>query len=457
MDENQYKFNIFEYFRGLKLQLILFAPSMLRQVMNRYGSESFLLFKITDADSLHTFNQRGIVVSNCMKANNKNETVYGIERTPYLFGLLQTSHKFNLDDGLLLNYITDKLSDFFVCCDYIIVNNRMLFIYSERQNRKNYGNSSTIAIDCGYGDSFICLPLLKQYSKDHSPICFFHLRKPSYEMYTHYFPDCRHILVNWKLKTPILAKFFIYNLKKLYPGSDIIDLIFPNVTIEKNIHVFYKVAEILRISNIKKCRIPFRQSVPAIDRCCDQWIVGMENKRMIGFQFYSQTDSSITRKFNINTKNWPIESVKRFVSLCNKNQITVVILAPYPHEKIENVIDLSSLKLPDIHYIMGKLKLFVGIDSVCGHIAGLTGIPNITLWGGNYPHRIYTSHCPFDISYRVILQNYSIASKSFTIRNIKPELVLKRVIDILNGKIYIKQDIINYSDIQNNYNVEWVE
>lgn len=93
----------------------------------------------------------------------------------------------------------------------------------------------------------------------------------------------------------------------------------------------------------------------------------------------------------------------------------------------------SRLKIPEIIGVMNDIDLFVGIDSCCGHIAAMMGIPNVTIWGMNSPLKQYYKADSYnEISFRCLRNNFSICQTENDISKIKTETVFSITLSIIN-------------------------
>lgn len=168
--------------------------------------------------------------------------------------------------------------------------------------------------------------------------------------------------------------------------------------------------------------------------------------KKIGLQFFTKD----------NKRNWDENNVRNFIKLCQERDYKVFILTPSPLT-FGNTVDVSYLQLTELFSVINQLDIVVSIDSVCGHIAGKLKIPNITIWGRNYP----TLTNPLKgndgfVSFRPLSMNYSIVPLSTKTVDVSANLVFNRVEKITNKEIKLKNDRITSLDSLTNHNIEWV-
>ncbi|MGA5691448.1 glycosyltransferase family 9 protein [Cytobacillus pseudoceanisediminis] len=168
---------------------------------------------------------------------------------------------------------------------------------------------------------------------------------------------------------------------------------------------------------------------------------------MIGFQYSTQDPQ----------RSWSKEHAERFVSMCCEAGIAVFNLAPVS-EPLKGAIDVSSLSITELFPFISKLDIVVGIDSVCGHIAGVVGTPSITIWGKNFPHITDPSNEQGGklFSFRVLSNNYSFISEDANAENIPPSIVFNRMLEIQSKRLKLKEDRITGKDTLNELGIEWV-
>ncbi|SDN48473.1 Glycosyltransferase family 9 (heptosyltransferase) [Fictibacillus solisalsi] len=166
------------------------------------------------------------------------------------------------------------------------------------------------------------------------------------------------------------------------------------------------------------------------------------SKSVIGIQFHTK-DSQ---------RCWNPENISDFVVKCEQNSLTLVNLTPQK-DLPQSVMDLSSLPLPQLFSLIKQLDIVVGIDSVCGHIAGVVGTPSLTIWGGGTP--LSSGVNPY-VSYRPVSGNYSVYTESGYAKEIPSTLIFKRMMQILKKEIPLGLERITIQQTQKKVGVEQV-
>lgn len=169
-------------------------------------------------------------------------------------------------------------------------------------------------------------------------------------------------------------------------------------------------------------------------------------KKIIGFQFCTEDQE----------KSWPIEHAIEFLNQCKKHNLCVLSLAPQHCGELDGIIDVGFLKVSELFPLIAELDMVVGIDSCCCHIAGVLGVPNLTIWGDSYPHQYRPLRDTRYLSYRSLRMNYSIASKDADPASISSKLVFRRSYEILDGNITLQKTRLTIEDTLNSVGVEWV-
>ncbi|WP_157670265.1 glycosyltransferase family 9 protein [Bacillus cereus] len=169
-------------------------------------------------------------------------------------------------------------------------------------------------------------------------------------------------------------------------------------------------------------------------------------KKIIGFQFCSEEME----------KSWPVEHAKEFLSYCKEFDLCVLNLVPHQYKELEGMIDVGFLPVSGLFSLIAELDIVVGIDSCCCHIAGVLGIPNLTIWGDSYPHQYRPLGDTRYVSYRPLQMNYSLASRDVQPASIPPDLVFQRLTNILDGKIHLQKSRLTIEDSLKGIGIEWV-
>ncbi|EGL19408.1 MULTISPECIES: hypothetical protein [unclassified Paenibacillus] len=155
-------------------------------------------------------------------------------------------------------------------------------------------------------------------------------------------------------------------------------------------------------------------------------------------------------------RSWPEARAGRFIALCRERGLALVNLTPLPYPA-EGCSDWSRLPVERLFAAIGELDAVVGIDSVCGHMAGFLGVAHITLWGRSFPHLQF----PFTsdeshVSFRTLRANYSLVPRSADIADIPAELAFARLTDILEGRLPLGKELHTVEDTLEGQGIEWV-
>ncbi|WP_372009747.1 glycosyltransferase family 9 protein [Paenibacillus chitinolyticus] len=155
-------------------------------------------------------------------------------------------------------------------------------------------------------------------------------------------------------------------------------------------------------------------------------------------------------------RSWPEARAREFIALCREWGLALVNLTPLPYPA-EGCSDWSMLPVKELFAAIEGLDAVVGIDSVCGHVAGFLGVPHITLWGRSFPHLQF----PFTsdeshVSFRTLRANYSLVPQSADIADIPAELAFARLTDILEGRLSPGKELHTAEDTLKGQGIEWV-
>ncbi len=290
----------------------------------------------------------------------------------------------------------------------------------------------------GYGDSLVTMPLLQKFCQEKKTRDFMieiqHYYKASLELSEVFLCDCINTSCSFVDNlTPIdtLPKSNGY-YKQVYDFDNCV------------IHSAF--TQLQEMANFLGCKIErdllhhvYVNDNYTPERCIKQIKALRNNYRyLIGVQFYTEHDLICSYK-----RNWDRGHIDQFIRICKKNEIGVVNLAPYSGDILPYSGDFSELSIKEIIGLYRYLDATVGIDSCCGHIAGVLRIPNLTLWG-----KILQ-----DKSQMTLSMNYSIISETGDIDDIPPMFVYEQLIEVLNGKRTLVSHIQDHYAFDNNQNM----
>lgn len=183
---------------------------------------------------------------------------------------------------------------------------------------------------------------------------------------------------------------------------------------------------------------------PSITTFLDE--VKNKSRWVVGLQYFSDT-LQVNGQY---VREWPYEYAYEFVERCREEQISVLVLVPEREQKLPHVYSVSTLPLQNLFQVISSLDAVVGIDSSCGHIAGVVGTPSITINGN------YVSVLRHRYTFRPLSMNYSFYSQRGYPSDISAALVYERLKSILNGKIHLQSNIIQYQDSVRGVDIEWI-
>lgn len=278
----------------------------------------------------------------------------------------------------------------------------------------------------GYGDSIITMPLLKMFA-DHKKregcqVVFEHYYKQSYELSQVFLKAYPNRLCKYKDdRTKLSALFYdTYNYDEVYNfDNTITHSAFTKLQEAAQFLGIDSYASMLTDLTIDYLNIPSKQSKLLLS-------AKRKHRYMIGIQFYTEHDKTCSYK-----RSWSNDHIHEFVELCNLHDVFVANLVPENDIKAKNVINVGAVSVPQLFTVVSQLDAVVGIDSCCGHIAGVLRKPNITLWGKVLQ----------DKSQETLSMNYSLTNTRYDVNAFDPQLVFKRLLDILEGKLQLNGDI----------------
>ncbi|MNW37823.1 hypothetical protein D3C74_148760 [compost metagenome] len=343
--------------------------------------------------------------------------------------------------GLMLS----RFSDFFVSGfhpgngkkSYYVMSNKPYA--AERDNCTN--NVAVTMMCCGYGDLALILNQLQLFIDDRSQLGkTIHIIAPTSNV---------HLFLHRCLtKCEVILRDFSHNIRSheaiLNSGlyEEVYHLPAPLINDGSSRHMLdiwsislgYSMPSESRMNN----RLLDLKLSYDIDTKLQRLKQEIEPKPIIGFQFYTSSDEM---------RSWQYGRVQEFVSLC-KDRYNLICLTPHPYGEIDGLEDFSDVGIVELFPLIRQLDAFVGIDSCSGHIAGILGIPNLTLWGLIDPYRFFATAYSenYPISFRTFSMNYSLVPRDGVLENISGDLVFQRLQQIMNHEIKLKKQRITIED-----------
>ncbi|MBC8542720.1 hypothetical protein [Bianquea renquensis] len=155
-----------------------------------------------------------------------------------------------------------------------------------------------------------------------------------------------------------------------------------------------------------------------------------ETKRyVVGLQYQSDTLNLKGERI----KDWSVENARQFLVMCKDEQIGVVNLVPTIEKDIKWDINAEYVSILDLFTVIAALDCVVSVDSVSGHIAGITGTNNLTIWSAkSYFYK------PLMFAYRPLSKNYTICTEAH-LTEIPPKLVFEKLKAILIGNLMLQK------------------
>lgn len=327
---------------------------------------------------------------------------------------------------------------------------RIYLEYSCEPSHPPEGIHSLIAVTAclqGYGDAILFYPLIKSFlERKKKEKYHIHIYVSSYQatsMLNFLLRDFDHII-----SVPHIKCFDAVLKSGQY--DQCYHVPFPRYAFDK-IHVVDYWAEALGVTastlpyDVSGIHFPVLPN--SIKSAIDQ--ARAKNKKIVGLQHYSASWSG--------RKSWSPEQVYSFINKCRNSDIQLINLSPHAYDQLEGVIDVSHLSVIDLFSVIRSVDAVVGIDSCAGHMASLCGIPNLTIWVGNYPHAMQdvNGRIAGRVSFRPTFYNYSIASVGGKPNDIPSTLVLNRLRGILDGIINLSTVRLTMEDTLKNKEIEY--
>lgn len=460
------------YYKERKPMIVTCFADQLSDTVEKISSvtTNMAIVELKRRDDLKLFPQEVPVFSaddlSCILPCNRSEREETNERvlSDVYAIVLELFDSKDLDEYVVTHSLYRSIpSPYSVIDTYLNSRGELFFIYGKEKRTRKDNTIAIIIDDAGYGDSALLLPLLRGFVKTQhlagNPVALLHMRERSYSIHSRFIPEAEHVRYQWfNLDNPLMGELLYNQFVEMGTYEKCYNFIYSNFTVSKHCHAYELAAQVLGYEGKDMNSLYSQGDYPdctPFDSLSLLSSMKESGSALIGFQYFTDTDKHIQSRFQTTTKCWSPQKAQEFVDLCNNSGLTVINLSRTEVE-LQGVLDFSHLKVHEMFGIVKNLDAMVGIDSCFGHIAAVLGTKNITVWGCNYPDRFLDGNPDYDISYRPIRLNYSIADRNTDIENISASLVHQRLMDLLADQLAVKQEVITYQDTLNNVGVEWV-
>ncbi len=351
------------------------------------------------------------------------------------------------------------LPDDFFCIDLHYSANKCVLHYSNNRLKKHIEHTrQTVALfwGDGLGDLFICYYLLKKFfrqmqEENKDIVIFLYDRTKNNSIKTVFkFMFTQYNIKVIDIESIYLLKFYYLKLQKFYKCYDLL-LTTKEYTLTEGLHLIDIYSKILGISetydfNTFDCQNPIYKDILPDHEIKFIDDITKSDKPLIGLQFWTGPFDKPSYRC------WEYSMVSQLDILTNE-KYSLINLTPYPKSIYKNLnfIDASFLSVPGMSYLISKLNLVVSIDSLCGHIAAMTGTPSITLWmNGSSPLNMLPNQLIL-IGTRPLRNNISIVQKSP--HQVSAQIVVQTIEKMMRKIIIPKKCFISYQDSYEGENV----
>lgn len=354
------------------------------------------------------------------------------------------------------------LPDGFSCTDLHYSKNKCILHYSNIQLKKHVEHDPETVVlfwGDGLGDIFICYYLLTDFfyrmqNEKKNIIIFLHDRTDNESIKTIF----KYMFVQYNIKfiyikSIYLLEFYYLKINSLNIYYKCYDLLLTTkkYSLAEGLHVIDVYSRLLCMNETYNYNFNNKYNFINSNILPDDEIrfiheITKTNKQLIGLQFWTGSFDKPSYRC------WEYEMVRQLDLLTNEKYI-LINLTPYPKYIYKNLnfIDASYLSILGITYLISKIDFVVSIDSLCGHIAAMTGTPSITLWmNGSSPLNMLPNPL-ITIGTRPLRSNISIVQKSNN--PISAQIVFQTIENVFNKIIVPKKTFISYLDSRKGKNI----
>ena len=168
---------------------------------------------------------------------------------------------------------------------------------------------------------------------------------------------------------------------------------------------------------------------------------------IVAVQFSCFTDWEHAYDTDCVIRRWPAEEIGRFVDGCRRRGLAVVNLSPLKPLP-EGMVDCSSLSLGELAGVIERADLVVGIDHFCCQLAGVLGVPNLSVYRGGVHQVPVSPNGGRELCFRPVSRNLCLIEDKNYPGSAGSDALLKLTEEIFDGRQIIRPGLLRYEDTQ---------
>ena len=294
--------------------------------------------------------------------------------------------------------------------------------------RKNVlqGNDKRIAVilvNKGYGDAVLLYPLIQKFAREKADagyrIDIYHSYHHSMDLANHFVHDHAQYMYPY-IDTRITWSVMDETVFDVY--ESIYD--FAKLTINSAFTYIREASKFLGTS----CADDFLNTMTVRVDPTEEELRQYQSryKYVVGIQFYTHDDM-----IDDIPRSWNASNSLSFIQHCLENNIGIVNLTPCPFPLPDWIYRADDHSVSELFSVIKALDACVTIDSCCGHVAAVLGVPNVVLLGTILPGQ----------SQQTLRMNQTLISRTGRVNDIRTTTVMDYVLPILKNNHVLTNEL----------------
>lgn len=155
-------------------------------------------------------------------------------------------------------------------------------------------------------------------------------------------------------------------------------------------------------------------------------------------------------------RHWPESEQRALVHGLRKRGLGVVCLSPRCGA-LEGALDCSGLNAGELAGVILRAGLVVGIDHFCCQLAGILGVPSLSIYRGRVPTIALSPNGGRELCFRPVARNVCLIQRPGASVGATTAKTLDKVEDFFDGRWPVGEGLLRYEDTARGRGIDWVD
>ncbi len=180
------------------------------------------------------------------------------------------------------------------------------------------------------------------------------------------------------------------------------------------------------------------------------------NRGIVAVQLSCFTDFEHIHDDDGILRQWPEPERRSLADGLRKRGFGVVCLSPRCGV-LEDALDCSGLNAGELAGVIQRADLVVGIDHFCCQLAGVLGIPSLSIYRGRVPTIPHSPNGGRKLCFRPVARNVCLIERPGVPVGATAAKALDKIEDFFGGRWPVGQGLLRYEDTARERGIDWVD